>query len=85
MVAATVDDDKLAEYILQVPESIQKEIREKTFTSADFREGVIEYYAQYSPKSTWDKLAGRFYRWECGEALAAARRFIKETPGKCVE
>ena len=73
------------EYILQVPYSVQDEIREKTSTSADFREGVIEYYRQYSPQATWGQLAGQLYLYyrEC-EALAAARRFIKRTPGKCV-
>ena len=84
MVTATVDDYKLAEFILQVPGSIQYEIREKTSTSADFREGAIEYYIQYSPRATWAELAGRLYLMECGEALAAARRYIERTPGKCV-
>ena len=83
MVTATVDDDKLAT-ILHVPYSIQGKIREKTSTSAHFREGIIEYYIQYSPYATWDGLAGKLYYEECGEALAAARRFIKRTPGKCV-
>jgi hypothetical protein len=84
MVTATVDDDKLAEYILQVPNSIRDEIREKTSTSADFREGAIEYYLQYSPQTTWKELAGELYYRECHKALAAARRFIKRKPGKCV-
>ena len=84
MVTATVDDRKLADNILQLPYSIRDEIREKTSTSADFREGAIEYYAQYSPRATWTELAGQLYYEECGEALAAARRFIKRTPGKCV-
>ena len=84
MVTATVGNDELAENILLVPYSILYEIRGKTSTSADFREGVIEYYIQYSPYATWAGLAGRLYYWECGEALAAARRFIKRTPGKCV-
>ena len=84
MVTATVDDRKLAGLILQVPYSIQMEIRREVDTSADFRKEVIEYYVQYSPQATWDELAGKFYRWEYGEALAAARRFIKRTSGKCV-
>ena len=84
MVTATVDDDRLAVNILRVPDSICYKIKEKTSTSADFREGVIEYHMQYSPQATWDELAGRLYCMECGEALAAARRFIKKTPGKCV-
>ena len=84
MVTATVDDNKLARLILLVPEYIRDEIRRKTSTSADFRDGVIEYYIQYSPYATWAGLAGDLYRWKCGEALAAARKFIKRTPGKCV-
>ena len=84
MVTATLDDDKLAQFILQVPYSIWTEIRKKASTSTDFREGVIEYYAQYSPQATWAELAGELYFNKCGESLAAARRFIKRTPGKCV-
>ena len=84
MVTATVDDDKLADAILVVPDSMLDEIRGKMSTSTDFREGVIKYYIQYSPYATWADLAGRLYYEECGEALAAARRFIKRTPGKCV-
>jgi hypothetical protein len=83
MVTDTVDD-KLAGYILRVPDSILAEIREKISTSADFREGAIEYYIQYSPRATWRELAGRLYYRECHEALAAARLFIKRTPGKCM-
>ena len=84
MVIATVDDGKLADYILHVPSSIQGEIRKKISTSADFMEGVIEYYVQYSPQATWAELAAELYYEECDEALAAARRFIKRTPGKCM-
>ena len=82
MVTATLDNSKLAG-ILLVPDSIWDEIRVKTSTSADFREGAIEYYTQYSPRATWAELAGQLYCMECGEALAATR-FIKRTPGKCV-
>ena len=84
MVTTTVDNDTLTNYILHVPFSIRDDIKEKTSTSADFREGVIEYYIQYSPRATWTQLAGELYLKECGKALAAARRFIKRTPGKCV-
>ena len=83
MVTATDDDYTLAS-VLQVPYSIRDEIREKTSTSADFRDGTIEYYVQYSPRATWTELAGRLYCIKCGKALAADRRFIKRTPGKCV-
>ncbi len=70
--------------MLRVPDSICKEIREKTSTSAGYRERVIEYAIQYSPFATWGDLAGELYYEECREALAAARRFIKRTPGKCM-
>ena len=84
MVTATVKDGKLEDYILHVPVSIQNEIRKKTSSSAEYRERVIEYYHQYSPYANWGDLAGWLYYRECPEALAAARRFIKRTPGKCV-
>ena len=84
MVTATVKDGKLEDYILRVPVSIQNKIRKKTSTSAEYRERIIEYYHQYSPYASWSDLAGWLYCWECPEALAAARRFIKRTPGKCV-
>ena len=84
MVTATVDNDTLAGGILLVPNFIVDEMRKKTSTSAEFREGAINYYMQYSHRATWDELAGELYYWECGEALAAARRFIKRTPGKCI-
>ena len=78
MVTATLDNHQLAYDILYVPSSIQAEI---SSTSADFREGVIEYYAQYSPRATWGELAGLLYDKECHEALARVRRLIKRTPG----
>ena len=81
MVTATVKDNQLRK-CLCVPASIQKEIKEKTSTSAEFREKVIEYTIHYSPYATWSDLAGQLYYWECPEALAAARRFIKRIPGK---
>ena len=83
MVTATLDDDQLG-VCLRVPDSIQKEIREKTSTSAEYREGVIEYSIHYSPYATWSDLAGELYFNEYHEALVAARRFIKRTPGECV-
>ena len=84
MVTATVNDNELTYNILQVPYPIRNEIRGRTSTSADFREGAIEYYVQYSPRATWAELAGDLCYTEYGEALAAARRFIKRIPGKCV-
>ena len=83
MVTATVNDDQLGDW-LNVPSSIREAIRGKTSTSAEYRERVIEYIIQYSPHATWSDLAGQLYFNKCPEALAAARRFIKRTPGKCV-
>ena len=64
--------------------SKQREIRKKTSTSAEYREGLINYAIQYSAYATWSDLSGRLYLREYPEAVAAARRFIKRTPGKCV-
>ena len=67
-----------------MPYSKRNEIREKTSTSAEYREGLINYVIQYSPYATWSDLSERLYCNECSEAVAAARRFIKRIPGKCV-
>ena len=83
MVTVTVKDDQLGD-CLRMPYSEQREIRKKTSTSAEYREGLINYIIQYSPYATWSDLSERLYRNECPEAVAAARRFIKRTPGKCV-
>ena len=83
MVTATVKDHQLGD-CLHVPYSKRDEIREKTSTSAEYREGLINYFIQYSPYATWSDLSGELYRCEYPEAVVAARRFIKRTPGKCV-
>ena len=83
MVTATVKDDLLGD-CLRVPPSKQYEIRKKTSTSAEYREGLINYFIQYSPYATWSDLSGELYCNEYPKAMAAARRFIKKTPGKCV-
>ena len=83
-VTATVDVEELAGDILLLPQSIHFKTKRKTSTTADFRERIIEYYVKYSPHASWTELAGRLYYMECHEALAAAKKFIKRTPGKCV-
>ena len=76
MVTATLDNYDLAN-ILKVPTTILDEIRKKPSTFADVRERVMEYGVQYSPRATWAELAGELYQRKRGEALAAARKFIK--------
>ena len=83
MVTATVEDNQLG-YCLHVPPSKLREIGEKTSTSAEYREGLINYVIQYSPYATWSDLSGQLYHYKYPEAVAAARRFIKRTPGRCV-
>ena len=83
MVTATIKDlHKLAD-CLRVPSTKRREIRETTSTSAEYREGLINYFIQYSPYATWSDLCGKLYYNEHPEAVAAARKFIKRTPGKC--
>ena len=84
MVTATVEDDKLGEDILRVPYDKQEEIHAKTSLTAEYREGLINYFIQYSPYASWSDLSGRLYYREYLEAVAAARKLIKRTPGKYV-
>ena len=83
MVTATIKDDQLGR-CLDVSYSKRREIRENTSTSAEYREGLIYDFIQESPYASWSDLSGRLYEYEYPEAVAAARRFIKRTPGKCV-
>ena len=81
MVTATLNDEQLG---FRVPLTISDKIRVNSSSSAEYRERVIDYYIQFSPHATWSGLAEQLYANEYTEALAAAKRFIKRTPGKCV-
>ena len=80
-VVATVGDDKLGE-VLYVAGSKREEFRQHSSTPAEYRERLMEYFIKYSPWASWSDLAGRLYLCDKPEAVAAARTFITQTPGK---
>ena len=83
MATVTFKEDDL-EKILFIPVSKMEELRQQSSTTAEYREGLIDYFLKYSELASWSDLAGRLYYFEQHEAVVAARRFIKGTPGKCV-
>ena len=80
-VTATLGEDKLAN-VLDVPLSKQKEFRQQSSTTVEYRKKVIDYFLKYSHLASWSDVSSRLYRWEHHEALAAVREFIKGTSGK---
>ena len=78
---ATKKDD--LEIALIIPKSKREELQQQSSTNTKYREGLIDYFLKYSELASWSDLAGRFYYYEQHEAVAAARRFIKGTPGEC--
>ena len=79
----TVEKDKLRDS-LSIPRNKGRELQQQSSTTAEYRERLIDYFLKYSEFASWSDLAGRLYYFEQHEAVAAARRFIKGTPGKCV-
>ena len=69
---------------LNIPRNKWEELRQQSSTTAEYRERLIDYFLKYSEDASWSDLAGRLYYYEQHEAVAAARKFIKGTPGKCV-
>ena len=80
-VVATVGEDELGD-VLGVAESKREEFKQCSSTTAEYRERLIEYFIKYSPWASWSDLASRLYLFDQPEAVAAARTFITQTPGK---
>ena len=80
-VVATVGDDKVGS-VLNVAESKREEFKQCSSTTAEYRERLIEYFIKYSPWASWSDLAGSLYYRNQPEAVAAAKTFITQTPGK---
>lgn len=81
MVTATVKDDLLGDCLV-LPRSIVDKIKEKTSTTAEFRDNIIKYFITYIPCFTWSELCGILYYKEQLQAVAAAKKFINTTSGK---
>ena len=80
MATVTVKENDL-ENSLAIPASKREELQQQSSTASEYREGLIDYFLKYSEFASWSGLASRLYSVEQHEAVAAARRFIKGTPG----
>ena len=83
MATMTVKENNLGDS-LNIPRNKWEELQQQSSTTAEYRERLIDYFLKYSEYASWSDLAGLFYYKKQHEAVAAARRFIKGTPGKCV-
>ena len=78
-----VDVGKLGDALL-VPEEKQEEIEQQSSTVTQVRVGLISYFIKYSEIASWTDLANHLYRYEHHKAVATAKTFIKQTPGKYI-
>ena len=80
-VVTTVGNYELGD-VLGVAKSKREEFKQHSSTTAEYRERLIEYFIKYSHWASWSDLASRLYYYDKPEAVAAARTFITQTPGK---
>ena len=83
-VLATVVDVRELRVALWVPKRKLEEIQKQSSTAAQVREGLINYFIKYSEYASWTDLANSLYEDEHHEAVATAKPFIKQTPGKYI-
>ena len=83
VLATVVNVIKLRDVLL-VPRSKLMEIQQQSSTVTQEREGLINYFISYSECASWTDLANSLYYYEHHEAVATAKTFIKQTPGKYI-
>ena len=83
VLATVVDVEELRDALL-VPERKLEEIQQQSSTVTQVREGLINYFIKYSEYASWTDLTNSLYEDEHHEAVAAAKTFIKQTPGKYI-
>lgn len=83
VLATVVELDKLRG-TLAIPSSKLKEIQLQSSTTVQERDGLIDYFIKYTEYASWSDLANRLYQGGHHKAVAAAKRFIKQAPGKCM-
>ncbi len=84
-VLATVVDVEELRTALLVPPRKLREIQEQSSTVAHQREALIIYHIRSSEYASWTDLANSLYRCGHHDAVATAKTFIKQTPGKYVQ
>ena len=83
VLATVVGVEKLREVLVVPPEKL-REIQQQSSTIAQQREALINHYIMLSELANWVDLANSLYLLGHHEAVATAKTFIKQTPGKCV-
>ena len=83
VLATVVDVGKLSRALF-LPGRKQEEIQKQSSIVAQVREGLINYFIKYSEYASWTDLANSLYEDELHEAVATAKTFIKQTPGKYI-
>ena len=73
---------QLGIYLL-VPFSVEGKLQEQCDNDEERRNELISWWLQSSPYAldSWKWLSGRLLRYEQKSALAAAKRYVHQTPG----
>ena len=68
---------------LSVPESVQEKLEQQCDNDEEHRNELISWWLQFSPYALdfWKWLSGQLFYWEEESALAAAKRYVHQTPG----
>jgi hypothetical protein len=69
---------------LRVPFDVQEKVEQHCVNNEERRNELMSWWLQYSPYAldSWNWLSGRLLWYEEENALAAAKRYIHQTPGK---
>ncbi len=81
VLAAVVDVEKLKN-VLMVSGGKLEEIQQQSSTVDQQREALINYNIKFSEWASWTDLANSLYSGGYHDAVATAKTFIKQTPGK---
>ena len=74
---------KWLESCLRVPHSVRDKLRQQCDNDEERRNELISWWLQSSPYAldSWKWLSGQLLGWEKENALAAAKRYVHQTPG----
>ena len=80
----TVDVGRL-EYVLQVPLNKSYEVKQQSASDEKRREGLVKYYMDTHPNTSWEHLGGELLYWEEEAAMEEVKVHTKPTEGEyCV-
>ena len=84
-VLETVEVGRLRD-CLRVPFSVEGKLRQQCDNDEERRNELISWWLQSSPYAldSWKWLSGQLLRYGQESALAAAKRYVHQTPGMCV-